>query len=195
MSAQQMARHLSQVMRLHGSNARRGGQEGSSFAGEEAAKLSAMAEQPDGSLKAGASGSSRSLTEGFNAAAAAGGPAAAAKPALVASADGCSLRGAQQRDWALLKLQALVDAVEALEAACLRERAAHYNAGEGPHGLGCSCCCGCCGSWLLYVAVGAVVPVCSISCGCSMCSQFRSATHRLLSAHPTGQHSMHCLAV
>ncbi|KAI3437663.1 hypothetical protein D9Q98_000113 [Chlorella vulgaris] len=128
MSAQQMARHLSQVMRLHGSNARRGGQEGSSVAGEEAAKLSAMAEQPDGNLKAGASGSSRSLTEGFNAAAAAGGPAAAAKPALVGTADGCSLRGAQQRDWALLKLQALVDAVEALEAACLRERAAHYNA-------------------------------------------------------------------
>lgn len=111
MSAQQMARHLSS-MRRHAS--------GDSDGGRGAADAGAAATEYDAPAAALAKLSPLAEAAGADGGDAVGGGGLGNSPGAGAE---------QRRDWALAKLAALVGAVEQLEAAALRERKAHPDAG------------------------------------------------------------------
>lgn len=129
LSAQQMARHLSQVMVLHSSGEASGGGGGSSsvhgsrHGGEPLSPLeeSSLERRHDDGEAGG---------DGNGVAVAAPAADGANKPSLGASTlAGAGTTSGERRDWVLAKLQALVDAVQQLEAASLREREEHQIAG------------------------------------------------------------------
>lgn len=134
LSAQQMARHLSQVMVLHSSGEASGGGGGSSsvhgsrHGGEPLSPLeeSSLERRHDDGEAGG---------DGNGVAVAAPAADGANKPSLGASTlAGAGTTSGERRDWVLAKLQALVDAVQQLEAASLREREEHQ-IGEGQAAL------------------------------------------------------------